>query len=85
MEFDEKLGRVRGIAAALTQSGSPRICMPTWRNFKGSYRRNEIFPAGIELASGMTVYKRRLKDVADFVARAGEETPMVAHGTWKSY
>ena len=79
----EKLGRVRGIAAALTQSGSPRICMPTW-GIK-SYRRNEIFPVGIEPVSGMTEHNRRLKDVADFVASAGEETPTAAHSTWKSY
>jgi hypothetical protein len=39
MGFDEKNGRSREVAAASTRSGSPRICMPTWRNFtKKAYR-----------------------------------------------
>jgi hypothetical protein len=33
MGFDEKNGAFRELAAASTQSVSPRICMPTWRNF----------------------------------------------------
>ena len=33
MRYDNQTGRFRNVAAASTQSASPRICMPTWRNF----------------------------------------------------
>jgi Glycosyl transferases group 1 len=33
MRFQEENGRFREPAAALTRPRSPRICMPTWRNF----------------------------------------------------
>jgi hypothetical protein len=33
MEFGKKNGRLREITAASIRSASPRICMPTWRNF----------------------------------------------------
>ena len=50
----------------------------------GEYRRNEIFPAGIEPGPGMK-HIRRPKNVSDLVASAGEETPTAARSTWKSY
>ena len=33
MGFVKKNDRFREAAEALTRSASPRICMPTWRNF----------------------------------------------------
>jgi len=33
MGLDKQNDEFRNIAAAVTQSASPRICMPTWRNF----------------------------------------------------
>jgi Glycosyl transferases group 1 len=48
MEFDKKDVRFRENAATSTRSASPRICMPTWRNFTrkafrcGSYEAQDI-------------------------------------------
>ena len=45
MRFDNQTGRFRNVAAASTQSASPRICMPTWRNFTKSAFRCGFYEA----------------------------------------
>jgi hypothetical protein len=45
MRFDEKNVKFRGAAAASTRSALPRICMPTWRNFRRNAFRCALYEA----------------------------------------
>jgi hypothetical protein len=45
MGFDDENVRFREVAATSTQSASPRICMPTWRNFTRKAYRCGLYEA----------------------------------------